>query len=103
LLKLALVSVLFVPFFLPKMHDRYFYPADVISLIYAFYFPQYLFVPIVIMVASFFAYQPTLFNAEPVPMGFLAAGLFVILVIVAKDAILELFTNHTAVEASDKQ
>ena len=103
LLKLALVSVLFVPFFLPKMHDRYFYPADVISLIYAFYFPQYFFVPIVIMMASFFAYQPTLFNAEPVPMGFLAAGLFVMLVIVAKDAILELFTNQTAVEASETQ
>ena len=103
LLKLALVSVLFVPFFLPKMHDRYFYPADVISIIYAFYFPQYFFVPIGIIVASFFAYQPTLFNAETVPMGFLAAGLFVILIILAKDAILDLFTRRTAVETSDKQ
>jgi len=103
LLKLALVSVLFIPFFLPKMHDRYFYPADVISIIYAFYFPQYFFVPIGIIVASFFAYQPTLFNAETVPMGFLAAGLFVILIIVAKDSILDLFTRRTAVETSDKQ
>ncbi len=103
LLKLALVSVLFVPFFLPKMHDRYFYPADVISIIYAFFFPQYFFVPIVIIVASFFAYQPTLFNVETVPMGILAVGMFVMLIIVAKDAIMDLFTSHAAVDTLQTQ
>jgi len=33
----ALASVALVPFFLPKMHDRYFYPADILSLLTAFY------------------------------------------------------------------
>jgi len=36
----ALVSVAFMPFFLPKMHDRYFYPAEVFSFVAAFYFPN---------------------------------------------------------------
>jgi Gpi18-like mannosyltransferase len=36
LLLCALASVVLVPFFLPKMHDRYFYPADVLSYLLAF-------------------------------------------------------------------
>ena len=36
----ALVAVAFMPFFLPKMHDRYFYLADVLSFLVAFYFPK---------------------------------------------------------------
>jgi Gpi18-like mannosyltransferase len=91
LLKLALVSVLFVPFFLPKMHDRYFFPADVISIIFAFYFPEFFFVPVIIITSSFFAYQSTLFLVVPVPYAFLAAANFVVLVIIAKDAFFQLF------------
>jgi Gpi18-like mannosyltransferase len=33
----AFVSVALVPFFLPKMHDRYFYLAEVLSFLTAFY------------------------------------------------------------------
>lgn len=36
----ALVCVAFMPFFLPKMHERYFYLADCLSFLVAFYFPQ---------------------------------------------------------------
>lgn len=90
LLRLTLLCFVLVPFFLPKMHDRYYYPADVLAIIFAFYFPEYFFVPIVIIVASFFAYQPTLFGAEPVPMLILAAGMFTMLVVVARDALAHL-------------
>lgn len=103
LLKLALVSVLFVPFFLPKMHDRYFYPADVIAIMYAFYFPQYFFVPVIIVLASFLAYHPTLFEVETVPMGYLAAGMFAMLLVVAKDAIMSLFTEHSGIDTLETQ
>jgi Gpi18-like mannosyltransferase len=92
LLKLALLSVLIIPFFLPKMHDRYFYPADAISILYAFFFPQYFFVPLVITLASFFAYQPVLFEIETVPMSWLAAGIFAVLALVARDAFAELIS-----------
>lgn len=36
----GLISVVLMPFFLPKMHDRYFYPADVLSFLVAFYVPR---------------------------------------------------------------
>lgn len=42
LIYLATISVLFMPYILPKMHDRYIYPADIFSLIFAFNFPIFL-------------------------------------------------------------
>jgi Gpi18-like mannosyltransferase len=38
------------------MHERYFYLADVISLIYAFYFPDYFYVVILIQISSLLSY-----------------------------------------------
>ncbi len=103
LTKLALFSVLLIPFFLPKMHERYFYPADVISIIYAFFFPQYFFVPMVIIMASFFAYHPVLFEVQTIPLGFLALAIFLMLLVVGQDAVRGLFrepTEDTAVSAA---
>ncbi|MFZ5882141.1 MAG: glycosyltransferase 87 family protein [Chloroflexota bacterium] len=37
----ALVSVILAPFLLPRMHDRYFYPADNLALVLAFFAPSY--------------------------------------------------------------
>ena len=97
-IELALLSVLLMPFVLPKMHERYFYPADVISLIFAFYFPRYFFVPIAMSVISFFAYQPTLFGVEPVPIGLLALGVFLLLIILVRDALIHLFPSPMETE-----
>lgn len=43
--RLALASALIVPFTLPYMHERYFYAADCIAIVYGFYFPRRFFVP----------------------------------------------------------
>jgi len=64
LLLMGLVSVALVPFVLPKMHDRYFYPADVFSLLAAFYMPELWFVPILYQVISTLAYVVFLFNVQ---------------------------------------
>ncbi len=49
---LALLSVLFVPYILPYMHERYYYPADILSVIFAFYFPEKFYVPIITVLSS---------------------------------------------------
>lgn len=58
----ALTSVALAPFLLPKMHERYFYPADVISLVVAFYIPRLWFLPIVFQLTSSLSYYPVLSN-----------------------------------------
>jgi Gpi18-like mannosyltransferase len=70
-LELALLTNLIVPFFLPKMHERYFFPADILSIAFAFYYPQLFFVPLMVIGVSFLSYEPFLFNSELVPLPIL--------------------------------
>ena len=56
LLGLTLLISLGVPFFLPHMHDRYFYLADVLSLAVAMTAPGLLFVPVLVSFGSFLSY-----------------------------------------------
>jgi Gpi18-like mannosyltransferase len=54
---LATTTVILVPFLLPAMHERYFYLADVLSVVAAFYLPHRLwYLPILVQVASFRTY-----------------------------------------------
>jgi Gpi18-like mannosyltransferase len=80
LVELALVSAIVVPFCLPRMHERYFFLADVLSILAAFLIPALFYAPVVMITVSFFAYQPTLFGAEPLPMGLLALAVLLLLI-----------------------
>ena len=64
LVYLSLVSTALVPFLLPKMHDRYFYPADVFSIVAAFHWPRLWFLPVAYQVISGLAYSIFLFDAH---------------------------------------
>ena len=103
LLELSLIIVLMMPFILPKMHERNFYPADVISIVFAFYYPRYLFTPIAMSVISFFSYQPTLFAVEPVPISLLALGIFTLIIFLSRDILLQLFPVQLEVDSQEKK
>ena len=60
----GLASVALVPFILPRMHQRYFYPQDIFSLLAAFFMPELWFLPILSQVISVLAYSPFLFNVN---------------------------------------
>jgi Gpi18-like mannosyltransferase len=72
LIHLATISVLFMPYILPKMHQRYFYPADILSIIFAFYFPKYFWVAIVVQMASLLSYlgTPIFIQLFSIALGF---------------------------------
>ena len=80
----ATLSVLIVPYVLPKMHDRFFFPADVFSVLLAFYVPRLFVVPVVVCAVSFFSYFPFLFGYEVIPLRYLAIVLLAPIVLLAR-------------------
>ena len=61
-LLIATSSALFIPFVLPKMHDRYFFLADVFSFVLAFTIRKGWSVALLVQVASILAYTKFLFG-----------------------------------------
>ena len=94
IVELAAFSALLVPFVLPKMHQRYFFPADILLIVFGFYFPAYFYVPLVINMVSFFSYQYFLFGPENIPMPQLALVTLLILAILTRKLILDLFPSE---------
>lgn len=75
LAEVALVSVLVVPLFLPKMHERYFYLADLLAIVVGFLYPRLWLVPLAIIAVSSASYQPFLFERALVPLPVLGFAL----------------------------
>ncbi|MFD5413418.1 hypothetical protein [Streptomyces nojiriensis] len=81
---MAAVSATLVPFLLPSMHERYFFVADVLSVIAAFHLPKRLWpLPVLVQISSFGSYMQYItdqeLNAKP-DMG-IYAGLMAVAVI----------------------
>jgi Gpi18-like mannosyltransferase len=93
LLKIALVFALAIPFLLPEMHERYFYLADVLSILYAFYFPRLFFVAILVQLCSLLSYAPYLMNTQIVGLSYVAFFELVTIIIVFVDLILALYPS----------
>ena len=72
LIQFALLSVLIPPFFLPGMHERYFFSADILSFVYALYIPKGYLVAILVQCASLLSYAPYLFQLKVLPSWALA-------------------------------
>lgn len=93
LVSMALFSLVFAPYFLPKMHERYFFTADVVAIIFAFYFPKYWFVPVVIVACSLASYAPYLLGWHWVPLPALALVMLGAVIIVWR-SLMKQFTSQ---------
>jgi Gpi18-like mannosyltransferase len=93
IVKLSLVSVLLLPFTLPHIHERYFFAADIVSIVYAFYAPKRFFVPLLVVGASLFSYFPFLFGEAKIGSQYLAILMGVALIIATIDLIKSLYPN----------
>ncbi len=91
LLKVALVFALAIPFLLPEMHERYFYLADVLSIVYAFYFPRYFYIAVITQLCSLLSYTPYLLNTQIVSLAYVAFAVLVITIITTADLVWTLY------------
>ena len=100
MIALATASTLLVPFVLPRMHDRYFFAADVLSIVLAFVVPRLIPVAVLVQLASFFAYLPYLFDVEPVPLRYVALGELAAIALLLTWIGREIATDRPAPEAA---
>lgn len=79
LLVFSSLMLFVVPFLMPQMHERYFYPAEVSALVLAFVYPAYSWVVVLMQLVTFFAYWPFLFGRPLVPLAVLPFGVLIII------------------------
>ena len=81
---LALFSTVLLPFFLPKMHDRFFFAADVLAIVFAFYRPRYWYAPIALAVVSGSTYPQFVLGVTTIPTPVAAFGMLLLLLALSR-------------------
>ncbi len=81
----SLLSAMTIPFFLPFMHDRYGFVADVLVVLYLFLRPARWPAAVGFTMVSLCAYAPFLFGMEPIPLELVAVGYLFCIGYVAAD------------------
>ncbi len=92
LVTMGLLFAILMPFILPHMHERYYYLADIVSLVFAFYFPKKIYAAVIMCVTSACATANYLFGLAYYPQQLLAIAVLVNLVLLFKH-LLELLAD----------
>ena len=95
-LTFALFFAIFLPFVMPKIHERYFYLADMLSVLYAAQRRDRRFMPLLVAGASLMSYVPYLMRQRPVDERWLALMMLGALVIVSRDLLTQMLINRKA-------
>jgi Gpi18-like mannosyltransferase len=78
MISLAFASALIVPFILPRMHERYFYPADILAVLFWFCFPKKFYVPLIVVGCSQYVVMRFLYGTSFVDNSVLAIPMMVV-------------------------
>lgn len=99
-LALSLLFAIGIPFLLPHMHERYFYGADILSLILAFSVPAYFPAALLVQFASLLGYHAYLEMRYLLLMNHGAAALLTALVLALVCLLSELRLNQSKTRKS---
>lgn len=90
---LALLFAILLPFVLPYMHERYYYPAEIFALVFAFYFPKKLYIAVIMELTCTYAECQYLFGSNFMRMEFLALLVLFNLIVIGRHAVRLAQTN----------
>ena len=76
-------SILLANFFLPAMHERYLYAADIIVILLVFQYGKKFYLIGLTQLISLLAYAPFIFGQTPIPLPQVAVGFAVLLTLVS--------------------
>lgn len=85
IIEFGLLSIMIATFFLPHMHDRYLYVADILSVLYYMVNKRRIYVPIGISIISLYTYIVYLFNINIINIQFVSYFYLIILILVFRD------------------
>ena len=92
----ALFFAIFLPFVMPKIHDRYFFLADMLSLLVAARRPERRFLPLLVIGASLGSYMTFLTRQRPMDERVLALMMLAALIVTARDLVLGMRGSRAA-------
>jgi len=93
--RLAYLFAIIMPFLLPKMHDRYYFLADVLSVLVFMFDKRRWYVPVVTVLCSYIAYAYFLMRGiYLIDYRILAISLFVVIIIVLRDYVMSLYCSE---------
>lgn len=94
LLTAALALLLVIPFLLPHMHERYFFPADIFAILYAMRKPRRFLVPLLVITSSLCSYLPFLYGESPVKLTTLSLLMGAALILVLYDLVRSMYKKE---------
>jgi len=85
IISISLWSVMIATFFLPHMHDRYMFAADILSIIYFIYNRKKWYIPVGVNFVSLYTYFAFLWGSATIDITYVSIFNLVLLAIVTKD------------------
>jgi len=79
IIEICILILLVIPYFLPQMHERYYFPAEILVVIYAFYNWKYFYISLSLILVSLLSYGPFLLGKHIMDMKYLAVMIFLII------------------------
>ncbi len=76
LVSMSLIFTLTIPWLLPRMHERYFYLAEMLSILYVVRYPRRLPVAVILLLGGFLAYCSYLFGGMRILSNELVAAIY---------------------------
>ena len=85
LISISLTFAILLPFALPHMHERYYYFADIMSILYIFYYPKKFYIPVIIWASSLISIVAVLFDISYFPIELLSIAVLIAVILTVGD------------------